>query len=111
MKIHGLSKKECLLRPDQYKNVYKSRSLQKSTIVWLYSTPNGLEYNRLGISVSKKTCTNNVIRNRVKRIIRQVYQQDKTVFGAGVDIVFVLKKLPQTVDLNTFDQEIKKQVG
>lgn len=111
MKQHGLSKKECLLRPAQYENVYKSRRLQKSTIVWLYSLPNGLDYNRIGISASKKNCTNSVIRNRVKRIIRQVFQRDKTIFGLGLDIVFVIKKLPKTVDFNTFDHAIKKQLG
>jgi len=107
MKQHGLSKKECLLKPYQYKNVYKSRRLQKSAIIWFYSSPNGLAYNRMGISASKKTCANNVMRNRVKRIIRQVFQQDKTVYGCGVDIVFVLKKLPKTVDFKTFAHEIK----
>ena len=63
----------------------------------------------MGISASKKTCSNNVIRNRVKRILRQVFQQDKTAFGCGVDIVFVVKKLPKAVELKVFDQEVKAQ--
>jgi len=111
MKLLGLSKKECLLRPYQYKNVYKSRQLQKGVIVWLYSSSNGLAYNRQGISASKKTCRNNIIRNRVKRILRQVFQNNKTIFGSGVDIVFVVKKLPKTVNLKTFEREILAKLG
>jgi ribonuclease P protein component len=106
MKQFGLSKKECLLRPFQYKNVYQSRRLKKSKLVWLYTMPNGLEYNRLGISASKKVCINNVTRNRVKRLIRQSYQLNKALFGRGNDIVIVAKQLPKTIDLEVFNKAI-----
>ncbi len=65
----------------------------------------------MGISASKKICRNNIVRNRAKRILRVVFQKDKTVFGKGVDIVFIVKRLPKTVDLKTFEREIAAQLG
>ncbi len=111
MKEHGLRKSECLLKPYQYQNVYKSRRLKKSSIVWLYSIPNGLEYNRLGISASKKVCSNNVNRNRVKRILKQIYQLNKSMFGRGVDIILVVKKLPKELNFGVFDSAIQSIAG
>ncbi|MBU4304741.1 MAG: ribonuclease P protein component [Candidatus Omnitrophica bacterium] len=108
MKQCGLSKKERLLRPFQYKNVYRYCLRKKGRQVWVYTMPNGLMHNRIGISVSKKTCTNNVNRNRVKRIIRQVFQRNKDIFGEGKDIVFVLKEMPETASYDFFKEAILK---
>ena len=72
----------------------------------MYSSANGLNYNRLGISVSNKTCNNLVQRNRVKRLIRQVYREHKDYFGLGNDCVFVVKK----VNGNPTYDDVKKNI-
>ena len=87
-------KREQLLCPFQYKHVYRDGSIQKSPHVWVYSTSNGLAHSRLGISVAKKKCANLVERNKLKRIIREVFRLNKAMFGKGCDFVVVIKKCP-----------------
>lgn len=48
-------------------------------------------YRRLGISVRKKI-GNAVIRNRCKRLIREVFRRNKPVFPPGADIVVVIRQ-------------------
>ena len=92
MKPCGLSRRERLLNPVQFKNVYQQKRAVKNTLIWLYRMPNGLAFNRLGISVSNKLCGNIVRRNKIKKIIRSIFQCNKACFGQGVDVVLVLKK-------------------
>ena len=46
---------------------------------------------RLGITVSKKV-GNAVVRNRVKRVVREVFRRNQTVFSADCDYVFIAKE-------------------
>ncbi len=56
----------------------------------LYAMPNGLSYNRLGITAGKKVgCA--VKRNRAKRIIRAAYSACELSMPIGLDIVFVAR--------------------
>lgn len=106
MKKCGLSTKERLKRPLQFKNAYQQRKAAKSTLLWLYRVPNSLAYNRLGISVSNRLCDNIVQRNKIKRIIRQIFQHNKQSFGQGMDIVAVIKRKPQAMDYNHWEKLI-----
>jgi ribonuclease P protein component len=45
---------------------------------------------RIGITVTKKV-GNAVARNRVKRLVREVFRQERARFPAGCDIVFIAK--------------------
>ena len=51
---------------------------------------NGLEENRLGISVSKKV-GNSVVRHRVKRLIKESYRLHEEMFHSSWDIVVVAR--------------------
>ena len=52
---------------------------------------NGLDKNRLGISVSKKV-GNSVVRHKITRLIRESYRLHESIFNSGLDIVVVAKK-------------------
>lgn len=67
-----------------------------------YYLPNGLDRNRVGISVSKKV-GNAVCRNRAKRIIRAAYRLNEDMFRCGLDIVFAVR--PAIDGLKTQDIE------
>jgi ribonuclease P protein component len=63
--------------------------------------------SRLGVTVSRKV-GGSVVRNRVKRLVREAFRRRKALFPRGVDLVFVAKK--QAVDV-TYEQvsgEIEK---
>ena len=56
----------------------------------MYVLENNLDKNRLGISVSKKV-GNSVVRHRLKRLIKESYRLNESVFEEGLDIVVVVR--------------------
>lgn len=54
----------------------------------VYYRKNGTDKNKLGISTSKKT-GNAVMRSRCRRIIRQAYMENESLFPRGYDIIIV----------------------
>jgi len=50
----------------------------------------GVKFNRVGISVSKKV-GKSVVRSRVKRLISEAYRLNKSNFTEGHDFVFVAR--------------------
>lgn len=74
----------------EFENVYKNgRSLANRLLV-MYFVPNGLTYNRYGISVSKKV-GNSVVRHRSSRLIRESIRLCDCVFNSGLDIVVIAR--------------------
>ena len=56
----------------------------------LYARPNRTQTNRVGITVSKKL-GHAVVRNRVRRRLREVYRLNEDRFAPGWDIVVVAR--------------------
>ena len=80
------------LRSNQeFKAVYKNGRSYANTCLVVYLLENNTDRNRLGISVSKKT-GNSVVRHRLKRLIKESYRRNESVFNSGLDIVVVVRK-------------------
>lgn len=62
----------------------------------MYVKENGLDRNRIGISVSKKV-GNSVVRHHVTRLIRESYRLHENIFNSGLDIVIVARKAASEV--------------
>lgn len=56
----------------------------------LYARPNRLSTNRVGITASKKL-GHAVVRNRVRRRLREIYRLNESQFAPGWDIVVVAR--------------------
>ena len=52
---------------------------------------NNFSYPRMGYIVSKKISAKAVVRNRIKRIFREYFRQNKQFFGSN-DIIFICNK-------------------
>ena len=70
--------------------VYNEGNSKANRYLVLYYRKNDLEYNRLGISVSKKV-GNSVVRHRLTRLIRESYRLNEEKFDRNLDIVVIAR--------------------
>jgi ribonuclease P protein component len=78
-----------LTRPEQYRTVYDAGSSAADRILVLRAIANGLEVSRFGISVSKKV-GNAVVRNRVKRLLREILRLSPVM--PGWDFIIIARR-------------------
>ena len=69
----------------------------------LYARRNRTNTNRVGVTVSKKL-GHAVVRNRVRRRLREVYRLNETRFSPGWDIVVVARSRCITADFGKLTQ-------
>ena len=72
-----------------FRRLYRSNGQANSCLV-LYARKNRSDINRVGITVSKKL-GKAVVRNRVRRRLREVYRLNEEKFLPGWDIVIVAR--------------------
>ena len=81
---------EPLRKNQQFQFVYKNGKSYANKYMVMYVKKNGLEVNRLGISVSKKV-GNSVVRHRVKRLILESYRLHEDMFNSSLDMVIIAR--------------------
>lgn len=81
---------ESLKKNKDFQIVYKNGKSLANKYLVLYVRENGLEKNRLGISVSKKV-GNSVVRHHLTRLIRESYRLQEENFQSGFDLVVVVR--------------------
>jgi ribonuclease P protein component len=80
---------ERIKNPADFRRAFdRKRSVSNDAII-VYGVENGLEYCRLGLSVSKKRVRKAHDRNRVKRALREAFRLAKAELPTGVDLVIV----------------------
>lgn len=85
-----MSKIITLKNSREFGSVYSTKNSVANKYLVMYLRSNGLDYNRLGISVSKKV-GNSVVRHRVTRLIREAYRLNRENIDVGYDIVIVAR--------------------
>lgn len=96
---------ESLRKNTQFQFVYKNGKSYANKYMIMYVKKNGLQINRLGISVSKKV-GNSVVRHRVKRLIKESYRLHENVFNSGLDIVIVGRPSAATVGYEEVEEAL-----
>ena len=72
-----------------FRRLYHTQGLANGYLV-LYARKNRTEQNRVGVTVSKKL-GKAVVRNRIRRRLREVYRLHEEQFAPGWDIVVVAR--------------------
>jgi ribonuclease P protein component len=81
---------ESLKKNRDFQLIYKEGKSCANRYLVLYIRENGLNRNRLGISVSKKV-GNSVVRHTIARLVRESYRLHEDMFNSGLDMVVVAR--------------------
>ena len=85
-----MSKMITLKNSREFGSVYNTKDSVANKYLVMYLRSNGLDYNRLGISVSKKV-GNSVVRHHITRLVRESYRLHEEMFHSGWDIVVIVR--------------------
>ena len=93
-------RKERLTKTSQFAAVYEGGDSRVNKLVVMKALPNGLQTTRCGFTVSKRV-GNAVVRNRVKRRIREGVNQMS--LEPGWEIVFVARAAASKADYHSLE--------
>jgi len=95
LKRYLFKKNQRLRTNEQFRDVLGYRCRVCNELFCLYIAANTCGYPRLGVSVSRK-CGNAVLRNRIKRLVREVFRLQQHNIDADYDYLLIfLQKLPK----------------
>lgn len=80
--------------PAEFERAFARKRSAADGVLIVYACENGLEYPRLGCSVSKKV-GNAPVRNRYKRLFREAFRLLQHDLPNGVDFVLIPKPGPE----------------
>lgn len=82
----------------------------RNDLLTLYMAKNNCGYPRLGLSVAK-TCGNAVVRNRLKRLLRAVFQHTQGQIPTCFDYLFIISpQWPKKLDKSLGSSQAAKQL-
>lgn len=81
---------ESLKKNKDFQIVYRTGKSYANRFLVMYIRKNGMNRNRLGISVSKKV-GNSIVRHHLTRLIREGYRLQEEHFLCGYDIIAVVR--------------------
>jgi ribonuclease P protein component len=99
------TKSDRLLKRSEFEKVQRSGrkiTTEHLVILWL---PNKLNRSRLGIVTSKKV-GKSVIRNRIRRVIREVFRRNRWLFPASSDVVVIPRKDSRLITYQEIVEEL-----
>ena len=110
LKRFSFPKKKRLVSSRQFKSVLDRGQRLSNGLLTLYMSKNDCDFVRLGVSVGK-SCGGAVVRNRLKRLLREAFRQSQDKIPVGFDYLLMVSpgRLKKTGtgkarELPTFDQ-------
>jgi ribonuclease P protein component len=99
----------------QFESVFGFRCSRSNQLMAVHAAPNTIGITRIGLSVSKRVAGGGVMRNRIRRRLREVFRKNRPALPTGFDFVISVRsaKLPvgnmlDSMALDLFAQVILK---
>ena len=96
-----------LTRKRDFEAVFQEGINSASRYLVMYARPNELNVSRFGLSVSKKV-GKAVMRNRLKRLLREAMRKGLEGLSPGYDFVIIARKSSVEAELDDFIRDIKR---
>ncbi len=101
-------KRETTLKENyEFRRVYNKGKTGVSPFLVVYARPNRSVRNRLGVTVSTKL-GKAVVRNRIRRRLREIYRLSQPEMKQGYDIVLVARTRAVTASYPELDRAYRK---
>ena len=94
-----------LLRRREFRRVYDEGQRRSASLCTVFFRSNGLPYTRLGITTPVRV-GNSVVRNRLKRRVREVFRLNRSKLTSGWDILVNPRPNLATVNFVTLQREL-----
>jgi len=96
-----------LLRRSDYRRVYDEGQRRSVSLCTVFIRPNGLAHSRLGITVPARL-GNAVLRNRLKRRVREVFRLLRADLPMGWDFLVNPRPAVATVSFQALEKELQR---
>ena len=111
MKTQGLPKQERIRKSDDFTRILRGGKRTRGRLLdlrWCVDDPSGEAPNRIGVAVGRRI-GNSVLRNRLKRRIREAYRRNKGELPCR-GISMIILATPQLVGRNApeVEEEIRR---
>ena len=104
---HSFPKTYRLLRRNEFRRVYEEGRRRSAPLCTVFFRSNGLALSRLGVTVPRAV-GNAVLRNRVKRRVREVFRLNRESIAVGWDMVVNPRKEAATVPFVKLTRELMR---
>jgi len=101
----GFPKIYRLRRRSEFRRVYDEGQRRSASLGTVFTRPNGLPHSRLGITAPVRL-GKAVLRNRVKRRLREVFRLHRSSFPGGWDIVVNPREAVAEIPFKTLEREL-----
>lgn len=108
----GLPREGRLRRRAEFLRCYREGRRRGGRFATLFYVPNTLARPRLGVTVSRKVGKKAVVRQRLKRRVREIYRRwDQRSQLPALDLVFNLKPDATRADFRELQREMERQMS
>lgn len=94
-------------KTSDYEEIFGSSKRLRSKHFDILYVKNSLGYSRAGLVVGKKNVRSAVKRNRIKRLVREVFRKNKPLFDS-LDIVFLAKRECDSLNYSNVKREFEE---
>lgn len=100
MKMNSLKKE------NDFKNVFKKGEVFGNRTFVMYFLKNTFEKNRIGIIVSKKISKKAVVRNKIRRQMKEAYRLNEKNILTGYDIILIARESIKKTDYQKIEKSL-----
>ncbi|WAA12296.1 ribonuclease P protein component [Fervidibacillus halotolerans] len=100
-----MKKKYRIKKNEEFQRIFKKGKSAANRQFIIYRLENERDHFRIGLSVSKKI-GNAVVRNRIKRYIRQVFHELEQEIRPSYDLIIIARKPAKDMDYHEVKQSL-----